>query len=205
MKSIWNKVKIYPFITILLVTINCVLFLLCRFWGEYLYSEGYLGIQGILVEQEYARFLYSMFLHADLEHLFNNMILLMFMGSMLEKIVGHVPYMILYFASGLGGGAFSLLVKVMQEDWSVSIGASGAIFGLDGLLLAVVFLLRDQVRDITPTRVGLMIILSIYNGYIGSNIDNAAHIGGLIVGFVTGLIICGIIRAKDPRKKFRIV
>lgn len=202
MRDIWKKVQCSPFVSITLVTINCILFILCLIFGERLYTLGYLGLRGILFDKEYGRFIWSMFLHADLEHLFNNMILLIFLGSMLEKAVGHMPYAILYFLSGIGGGALSLLVKIMNNDWSLSLGASGAIFGLDGLLLAVVLLLHDRVQDITPVRVGLMIILSLYSGFRSPTIDNAAHIGGLLTGLLAGLLICGWKRMRKKKRSY---
>ncbi len=203
MKALLWKIKRSPYVSIILVAVNCILFFLCQILGERLYMIGYLGMRGIFIEKEYGRFLWSMFFHSDLQHLFNNMILLLFMGSMLEKIVGHLPYTILYFLSGIGGGALSLLVKYLEGDWSNSIGASGAIFGLDGLLLAVVILLRDRVADITPMRVGLMIGLSLYSGFTGENIDNAAHVGGLLVGLITGLIICAVLRIRQDKQGYR--
>lgn len=203
MKALLWKIKRSPYVSIILVAVNCILFFLCQILGERLYIMGYLGMRGILIEKEYGRFLWSMFFHSDLQHLFNNMILLLFMGSMLEKIVGHLPYTILYFLSGIGGGVLSLLVKYLEGDWSNSIGASGAIFGLDGLLLAVVILLHDRVADVTPMRVGLMIGLSLYSGFTGENIDNAAHVGGLLVGLITGLIICAVIRIRQDKQGYR--
>lgn len=203
MKALLWKIKRSPYVSIILVAVNCILFFLCQILGERLYMMGYLGMRGILIEKEYGRFLWSMFFHSDLQHLFNNMILLLFMGSMLEKIVGHLPYTILYFLSGIGGGVLSLLVKYLEGDWSNSIGASGAIFGLDGLLLAVVILLRDRVADVTPMRVGLMIGLSLYSGFTGENIDNAAHVGGLLVGLITGLIICAVLRIQQDKQGYR--
>lgn len=203
MKALLWKIKRSPYVSIILVAVNCILFFLCQILGERLYMMGYLGMRGILIEKEYGRFLWSMFFHSDLQHLFNNMILLLFMGSMLEKIVGHLPYTILYFLSGIGGGVLSLLVKYLESDWSNSIGASGAIFGLDGLLLAVVILLRDRVADVTPMRVGLMIGLSLYSGFTGENIDNAAHVGGLLVGLITGLIICAVLRIRQDKQGYR--
>lgn len=200
MKELWRKVRQYPYVSIALVSINCIVFLLSQILGERFSMAGYLGVRGILLEKEYGRFIWSMFLHSDLEHLFNNMILLLFMGSMLEDAIDHLPYGILYFLSGIGGGALSLWVKYISEDWSVSLGASGAIFGLDGLLLAVVILLRDRVPHITPIRVGLMIALSLYSGFTGANIDNVAHVGGLLTGFIVGLIICGVKRARGDKK-----
>lgn len=205
MKRIWRKINSCPFISITLVSINCIVFILCQFLGGRLYAEGHLGIRGVIENREYGRFVWSMFLHGDLEHLFNNMILLLFMGSMLEKVIGHVPYVVLYFASGIGGGVLSLVGKIVHNDFAGSIGASGAVFGLDGLLLAMVLLLRYKVSEITPLRVGLMIGLSLYSGYAGSNIDNLAHVGGLMVGWFVGIVICAIIRYKDSKKRLRIV
>ena len=114
------------------------------------------------------------------------------MGSMIEKEIGHTPYAIIYLVSGLGGSLLSLAGKIATSDLTASIGASGAIFGLDGLLLAMVLFSRRRVENITPTRVVLMIFLSLYSGFTGGNVDNLAHIGGLVVGFVLGmaLIIC---------------
>lgn len=205
MKNLLRKINNSPFVSIILVSVNCIVYILCQFLGESLYSRGYLGIQGIVYDGEYARFIYSMFLHSNLEHLANNMILLLFMGCMLEKIVGHIPIFILYFLSGIGGGIWSLHMKVLHNDFAMSLGASGAIFGLDGLLLAIVIILGYKVREITIGRVGLMIALSVYNGFSHTNIDNAAHIGGLVVGFLLGGLICTIIRVKDKRRKFTIV
>lgn len=202
MKELLWKLKQTPYVSIILVAVNCIVFILCQILGESLYMKGYLGIRGILLDGEYGRFIWSMFLHNDLEHLFNNMIILLFMGAMLEKIVGHIPFGMLYFLSGIGGGMLSLLAKYVTNDWAVSLGASGAIFGLDGLLLAVVILLHDRVQEITPARVGIMIALSLYSGYTGENIDNAAHVGGLLVGFVVGLIICGMKRIRENRRSW---
>lgn len=205
MKRIWQKFSAYPFVSIALVSVNCIIFFLCQFGGNHLYAGGRLEVQGIIENREYGRFISCMFLHSDLEHLFNNMVLLLFMGSMLEKVVGHLSFAILYFSSGIGGGILSLIGKMMQNNPAGSVGASGAIFGMNGLLLAVVLLLREKVPEITPLRVMLMIGLSLYSGYAGDNIDNLAHVGGLVVGWIVGFIICTIIMSKDNKKRFRIV
>ena len=199
MKYIWKKIKGYPFISITLVSINCIVFILCQFMGQILYSRGCSGVQGIVIEQEYLRLIYAIFLHWNVEHLFNNMILLLFMGSMLEKAIGHISYTILFFISGILGNIFSVLVKMSHNDWAVSVGASGAVFGLTGLLLAIVLVIRYKVQDITPAKVAIMIGLSLYSGFRGANIDNAAHVGGLLAGFLLGLFICSIIRARDAK------
>lgn len=185
-----RKLKELPFISVALVAANVVIFLLCQLPGNTLYDRGCLSAYEIIAQGEYARIIWSMFLHADVNHLFSNMIILLFMGAMIEKEIGHIPYAVIYLTSGIGGNLLSLADKVLNNDWAVSLGASGAIFGLDGLLLALVLFSSRKMNNVTPARVVLMICLSLYSGFSGGNVDNLAHIGGLLVGFVLGMILC---------------
>ncbi len=187
----WKKI---PYVSIGLVVINVILFLIEEFGPAELFQAGALNVEDVLIKGEYERFIYCMFLHADIEHLFNNMVMLYFMGTMIEKEIGHLSYGIIYFISGIGGGLLSLYVKLVQGNPFGSVGASGAIFGLDGLLLAMVLFYRKPMPMVTPLRVCLMIILSLYGGMTAGNVDNAAHIGGLLVGLITGALFCMIRR-----------
>ena len=187
----WKKI---PYVSIGLVVINVILFLIEEFGPVELFQAGALNVEDVLIKGEYERFIYCMFLHADIEHLFNNMVMLYFMGTMIEKEIGHLSYGIIYFISGIGGGLLSLYVKLVQGNPFGSVGASGAIFGLDGLLLAMVLFYRKPMPMVTPLRVCLMIILSLYGGMTAGNVDNAAHIGGLLVGLITGALFCMIRR-----------
>lgn len=177
-----------PYISVILVIINIIVFIACIFTGELLYDKGGVYAPAIIEGNEYGRLVWAMFLHDDTAHLFNNMVLLFFLGSMLEQETGHIWLTIIYFLSGIGGNVVSLANKVINSSGSLSIGASGAVFGLDGLLLAMVAFSEDFRNRIPPVRVVLMIVLSLYDGFMGSNIDNAAHIGGLIAGFIIGTI-----------------
>lgn len=187
-----RKIRSLPFISISLVTVNVGMYLLCQIQGDIVYAKGCLRTYEILANGQYGRLFWSMFLHAGPQHLFSNMIILLFMGAMIEKEIGHIPYVGIYMVSGLAGNLLSLAAKIASDDLSASIGASGAIFGLDGLLLAIVLFSRKRIENVTPIRVILMIILSLYSGFAGSNVDNFAHIGGLVTGFVLGmtLVIC---------------
>lgn len=190
----WKQIKKYPFVSIAIVGINLLVFILCMIFPQ-IYDKGGSGIYQVIFCKDYARVLWTMFLHSDAEHIFNNMIIVMFMGSMLEQQVGHIKYGLVYFVSGIGASLFSLWVKWYQYDWSVSIGASGAVFGLDGLLLAMVLFRRDYM-DLSVARVLLVVFLSVYSGFAHSGIDNAAHVGGLFLGFVLGAGICIYMNAK---------
>lgn len=188
MRRMLRRYRDLPFVCIVLVIINTIVFFLCIFTGETLYYLGGLHRTSVLIQHEYGRLLWAMFLHDDTAHLFNNMIILFFLGAMLEKETGHIPFAVIFFLSGIGGNVLSLINKVMTGSNAISIGASGGVFGLDGLLLALVLFSREFRNEAPIGRVFLMIALSVYEGFLGGNIDNAAHVGGLIVGFLAGMI-----------------
>lgn len=190
-----------PVISTAMVIINVIVFLICTFTGNLLYNKGVLAVSPVLVRKEYGRIIWAMFLHADFMHLFNNMILVFFLGAMLEKEIGHIRLCIVYLLSGEGGNVLSLAVKALSADEFGTVGASGAIFGLDGMLLALVLLSSKKTVSITPGRVFLMILISLYGGYSGTNIDHAAHVGGLLTGFVTGIIMCAADRIKESARQ----
>lgn len=196
-----NRRRDLPIAGGVLVAINVIIYMVCLFTGGELYSRGSLNAYGVLIKHEYGRVLWAMFLHSGATHLFSNMLILFFMGAMIEKEVGHICYLLLYFLSGIGGNLLSLLIKVINSDMSSSVGASGAVFGLDGVLLAMVLLSGRKMQDVTPVRVLAMIALSLYSGFSGSNIDNAAHVGGLITGFLGGCVVCILQRRRRERQR----
>ena len=195
--------KDIPIVSAVLVAINVIVFLICTFTGNVLYNMGRLDAVDVLVKREYARVIWYMFLHSNITHIFNNMLILFFLGAMIEKEIGHVRYLILYMLSGIGGGILSLIYKTLTFDFSGTIGASGAVFGLDGALLALILFSGRRMANVTPTRVILMIAYSLYSGFTGGNVDNAGHIGGLITGFLIGIVICMINRRKTSGKDER--
>lgn len=185
-----------PIVSATLVMINVIVFLICTFTGDLLYNMGRLDVSGVLAQGGYGRILWALFLHGDVNHIFNNMVILFFLGAMIEKEVGHIRFAAAYFLSGIGGNLLSLAVKVFTLSRASTIGASGAIFGLDGVLLALILFSGKKIPSATPTRVLLMIGLSLYSGYTSVNVDNAAHAGGLLVGFLVGIAICLMDRVK---------
>ena len=196
-----NRWKELPVVSGAIVAVNIVVYILCMFMGSRLYGLGALSAFDVLINREYGRVVWAMFLHSGVSHIFNNMLILFFMGAMIEKEIGHVCYALLYFLSGIGGNLLSLYVKVMNYDMSVSVGASGAVFGMDGVLLAMVLFSGRKMANVTPARVVAMIILSLYNGFSGKNIDNAAHVGGLVVGFLGGCVVCVLQRGRHKRQQ----
>lgn len=201
-----KRYKDVPLVSATLVLVNVIVFFVCIFTGGMLYDVGGLSREGIVIGHEYGRILWALFLHADTSHLFNNMVILFFLGAMLEKETGHISFAVIYFLSGIGGNILSLAVKVATADNAMSIGASGAVFGLDGLLLAMVWLSGSFRSTTSLTRVVLMIVLSLYDGFVGTHIDNAAHVGGLLTGFVSGVVLCLIrnIQNKQYRREVQL-
>lgn len=192
-----RSLKFQPIVSIVLVAANAAVFVLCNFMDNLLYEKGMLNVYGVLVENEYGRILWAMFLHSGMSHLFNNMMILFFLGSMIEKEVGHSWYAVLYFLSGIGGNVLSLLARALQGDLTSSLGASGAVFGLNGVLLAMVLFSGRKMENVTPARVLLMIAYSLYNGFTGQNIDNVAHVGGLLTGFLAASAMCLFRRLRE--------
>ena len=176
-----------PFVTGILVILNAGIFLICTFSGEMLYNIGDISPDSFFGRREYYRALSAMFLHADITHIVNNMLLLAGLGAMLEIETGHMLFLAEYLWSGLGGQAASLGYKLLTGKWFVSsIGASGAVFGLVGVLLAAVMSRTRSLQSVTWQRVALVAAYSIYSGIRSANIDNAAHIGGFVSGFLLG-------------------
>lgn len=195
-----KKWKAQPIVSTVLVAVNVLVYILCSLTGDLLYGRGQLDAFSVLVNQEYGRIFWAMFLHSGMSHLFNNMLILFFLGSMIEKEVGHFRYAVLYLLSGIGGNLLSLFVKVANGEVAASLGASGAIFGLDGVLLAMVLFSGREMENVTPARVLLMILYSLYSGFTGHNIDNAAHIGGLLTGFIVTSLICFLQRSRQRNR-----
>ncbi len=200
-----RRLKELPCISIILVALNVIIFLICTFTGRLLYNIGEFGPAVFLDDNEFYRIIFSMFLHADISHLVNNMLLLAGLGAMLEKETGHVVFFLLYIFSGLGGQVFSLLYKMYNNEWYVtSIGASGAVFGMVGVLLAMSLCIRGGMENVTWQRIVFVVAYSVYSGAKASNIDNAAHIGGVIVGFILGIIMCFFQNMHNNRRNRNI-
>lgn len=187
-KKIRKEISQYYF-TVLFVILNIIIFLICTITGELLYNIGAFFVWDVVTKKEYYRLLSAVFLHYDIDHLFNNMILLFFIGRIVEKYIGHVGYFVVYIFSGIGGNIISALWELKIERYSYSVGASGAVFGLTGALLVIVLFHKGRLEQIKWQGVVVMLLLSVYNGFVVDNINNAAHIGGLIIGILIAVIV----------------
>lgn len=138
---------------------------------------------------EYYRLFSSMFLHFGVEHLCFNMLLLLFAGDMLEARVGSLRYLLIYLGGGLAGNLLSLFVSVSTGNYAVSAGASGAIFAVIGALVWIVVSNRGKNTGINSKGLCAMAFLSLIGGFTETGIDNYAHLGGFIGGFLLAAIL----------------
>ena len=183
------KKKYIYYVNYGLLIANIVLFVLCIFNGEFFYGKGAFNPVYMISQNEWYRFITCMFLHADVYHLSGNMIYLYTLGDMVEKELGHIKYFLLYMLSGVMGSAASMAFSILTKDYTPSVGASGAIFGITGALLWIVIRNKGGDKKLTALKMVFLIAYSLYNGFISTNVDNAAHLGGLIAGFVLAIIM----------------
>lgn len=130
-----------------------------------------------------------MFMHFGLMHILNNMVMLGAVGRIVEIAMGHVRFLIAYIAAGTCGGALSYVVMLHNNDYAVSAGASGAIFGMVGALVWIVIVNRGFYEGISRQQVIFMVILMIYYGVSTSGVDNWDHLGGLAGGFIISIVL----------------
>ena len=134
---------------------------------------------------DYYRLLTAAFLHANIAHLIFNMYALWIIGMQLESFIGRWRYLVVYLFSAITG---SLLSVIITPD-AVSVGASGAIFGLLGALLYFGYHYRVYLGTVIKSQIIPLIVINLLLGFMVPGIDNAAHIGGLIGG---ALIMIGV-------------
>lgn len=180
---------------LLITAINCLVFLVLSILGNtenavFMLRHGACYTPAIL-QGEYYRLVTGMFLHFGLYHLVYNMICLIFLGDVLETEVGSVRYLLIYLLGGLFGNLLSVAMDFRTGEYAVSAGASGAIFAVMGAVLYLVIRNRGRLGTITVQRLGLMVILMLLQGFTDVGTDNAAHVGGVVSGFLMALFLTG--------------
>ncbi|MBY4771283.1 rhomboid family intramembrane serine protease [Burkholderia ambifaria] len=208
-----------PWLTILLAVVNTVIFMLM--WRQASYGSlsnpllldwGANFAPYTLTGQPW-RLLTSAFLHGSCTHLALNMYMLVVLGTVLERAGGTLRFGVAYLLSALGGSLLSALWHGYHEVAStsfafgvalessgirpvVSVGASGALMGLAGAAAAFALQRRRDSAGDAPVAINLgalwqVIAINLGSGFLISGIDQAAHLGGVVVGFVAGWLMYG--------------
>ena len=180
-----------PYITYTLITINVLVFILMYILGKgsndlnTLIKFGALN-KLLVLNGDYYRLITSAFLHIGVIHLICNMYALYILGKDIESYFGKIKFCIIYFASALVG---SLLSMIFMSDFTISAGASGAIFGLMGSLLYFGYNYRVTLNNAITKQILPVILLNLFIGFTTSGINNFAHIGGLLGGYISSMAV----------------
>jgi membrane associated rhomboid family serine protease len=187
--------------TPVLVCVNVLIFLIMFFagYGFFIIQTKHLLAWGacyapLVKDGQWWRLVTSIFLHGGMVHLLFNMFFLGMAGTILEKKTGTLKFSLFYLITGV----CSSIVSVIWHDGGGSVGASGAISGLFGILLTLILTKR-----IPKSLLGIVLICtgsSLFMGMFG-NVDNAAHIGGLLSGIVIGLFLFPSMPKISPAPK----
>lgn len=183
-----------------LIAINLLYFLFLEINGSsedpwYMQQHGAMYAPYILERHEYYRLITAVFMHFGINHLANNMLVLFVLGDHLERALGGVKYLIFYILCGIGANVVSMTAALHEQPHAVGAGASGAIFGVIGGLLYAVILNKGRLEDLSTRQLIIVIVFSLYFGYASIDVDNVAHIAGLVIG----IVLCAVMYRKPKR------
>ena len=174
----------WTYIFILLSLVGFVLQYVTNDWYYLAFYPGYVSVYPWM-------FVTSIFLHADLSHLFFNMMALFFFGTYLERMIGRKSFLVLFLVSGVIGNLGYLFTA--SDPLTPAIGASGAIYGVVGTLAVLAPLLMIFIYGIIPLPMFVTAILWTLLDLVGlftpSGIAHGAHLGGMVVGVIYGLYL----------------
>jgi membrane associated rhomboid family serine protease len=159
-----------------------------------LYADGALCKLCVTEDHEYWRIVTSAFLHGGLSHIALNMFALLQIGGFLESLIGSRRMLAIYVVAMLGGG---FAVVAFGGSTGLTIGASGAIFGLFGALIAIGLRMGSRGKALISQTAPIIVINLIFTFAIPF-ISKEAHIGGLISGFIAGFILAMGVRERQP-------
>ena len=173
-----NKKNI-PYITIILIAINVIIFILMELIGStedgtFMYNWGAMYSPDVFLNGQWYRLITSMFLHFGEDHLINNMFMLGILGYQVEKTYGRIKFTASYFVCGIAGNIVSGLVEMSNGDYTIGAGASGAIFGIFGILLVMIFKSRKKIGQVSAPRLILLFVLIVF-GNMQEGVDLMAH------------------------------
>ncbi len=182
-----NLIKMFGVVTPIFLMINIFVYLAC----VYVYQPTELAVEvyAISEKRQYYRFLTSMFTHFGITHLLGNMVILIALGARVENIIGRLNYVIVYIATGLAA-TFASYINCFYNDIHVySAGASGAIFGLLGVLVVIAFYNKGRVKDLSLMNMLILFILTLVDGLMSEGVDNVAHAAGFMAGILAGVVL----------------
>lgn len=193
------------FIAPILIAINILVFIIMAISGVHIFepdNESLLNwganFRPLTLDGEWWRVFTSCFLHIGVIHLLFNMYALLYIGTLLEPFLGKTRFLAAYIIAGVAAS----LTSLWWHELTISAGASGAIFGLYGVFIALLTsdLIEKSTRKELITSMGVFVGYNLLYGLRpGSGVDNAAHIGGLLSGIIIGFVFVPGIRKFESR------
>lgn len=183
-----------PVVTTILIALNVIMFLLSVFDYSFVintFANYYLNVKN----GEIYRLITAAFVHANVLHIFFNMYALYALGPQIEKFYGRKRYLLIYLGSALLG---SLLSVVLTNN--VSVGASGAIFGLFGSMLYFGYKYRATLDGFLRSGIIPVIVINLLLGFMIPGIDVYGHIGGLLGGLILSYAF-GVVNKENKKDK----
>jgi len=202
--------------TFWIVAVNFVIYLAMTFlslipnFDRFIFQNVAISLNNVLAGRVWT-IITSMFMHGSVSHLVMNMFSLLFLGGFLERLIGSKRYLGIYFVSGIIGSLVFLLFSIYPlsivpglgaRPETLAVGASGAIFGLAGMLMVLTPKMKVYILFIPiamPLWLGLssmLILFWILSAFAGLPIGNTAHLGGLITGAVYASYLRGKHKAR---------
>lgn len=208
LEPVFSGAKPYAFTII--IAMNVVIFIVMalqsstvmNFTSDTLLQWGADYAPKTIAKQEWWRVFTSFWIHGGIIHLFLNMYALFSVGFLAEQLLGTKRFTLVYLLCGIGGSVASLW---WNQD-IVSVGASGAVFGVFGIILGFFTATDNQIlqqqRSTLLQNIGVVVAANIVYGLSTENIDNAAHGGGLVTGLLLGFYFA---RVPNLRTTFTLV
>ena len=182
-----------PYLTILIMLINITVFVILERLGStedpgFMLKHGASYTERVFGEHEFYRLFTCMFLHFGISHLLSNMFALWFIGGEVERLFGRGKFLLIYFFTGLCASILSEVMNYLTSKAVVSAGASGAIYGIQGALMVLVFANRKE-KGSRMYKMLVMLLMLLVLGRVTENVDNYAHLGGFITGLLCGWML----------------
>lgn len=172
-----------------IIITNFIVFLFSEYLCTDMIQAGSSEWSAILLEHEIYRLFTAMFLHFDIEHLITNMLVLFLIGSFVEHYLGTIKYIIAYLICGAAGNMLSFYFAIGEQSLILSAGASGAVYGVLGILAVLLWKTKGRLEGIQGPGLVFFVIGMIFHSYQSEGVDNWAHIGGLIMGIILGIVL----------------
>ncbi|MFC4778603.1 rhomboid family intramembrane serine protease [Paenibacillus sp. GCM10023252] len=197
-ESFRGYLRSYP-VTSILIGLNLLYYLFVASMGstldgEHLYRSGaFYTVENTdpFGLEEPWRYMTSLFLHSGFEHLFYNLFALLVFAPPLERLLGRLRYSVFYLLCGVLANAFSAMCYLALEDGNLlSVGASGAIYGVYGAFLYLALLRKSWLDEGSRKTVYIILGFGVVYSILSPGINLWAHLGGALAGFLLFLLLC---------------